>query len=420
MTFAIGLKAIRRLCESQSALEWHRAKLTSALFIGTEKPVFEWVDQHVKTHHALPQTETLESQWPEVKDASTPEPSSYYIGLLENRFFYEVINNANIDSQQILKANQDDHLKAMNVLQRAINIIVQQKYRAKILDVSLQAPQLVLQVYHHTLQTEDIGEFGWPYMDTSTGPLIPGDVVSIVGRPAMGKTYLSLHGAMHNWRKHRNTLFVSMEMSLLPLAQRVTAMYAGTNISQLKIAGYASKTYEKFHKGLMQLAEEEAKLYIVNGNLAASMEDIYALADHLKCRFVVIDGAYLARHKNPRLDRYTRVAENAELIKRYSEDLLCATLASWQFSREFVKKHKKKNEEVGLEDIGYSDVIGQISSIVLGLFQDDGVETMQKRLVRLLKGRDGQIGQFSIKWDFLGMDFSQWFEVEKPADLLYT
>jgi hypothetical protein len=39
--------------------------------------------------------------------------------------------------------------------------------------------------------------------------------------------------------------------------------------------------------------------------------------------------------------------------------------------------------------------------------QEETVETMYQRLIRVMKGRDGQVGEFSIHWDFDVMDFNQ-------------
>jgi len=81
---------------------------------------------------------------------------------------------------------------------------------------------------------------------------------------------------------------------------------------------------------------------------------------------------------------------------------------SWQFNREATKKAKKGGGDHGdLEDIGYSDAIGQISSIALSLFQEDGIETMKRRKIQVMKGRNGEVGQFSIAWDFVQMSFQQ-------------
>jgi hypothetical protein len=167
--------------------------------------------------------------------------------------------------------------------------------------------------------------------------------------------------------------------------------------------------YQKFASSLSLMTKEQAKFYVIDGNLAASVEDIFLLADILDCPNILVDGAYLLRHQNARLDRFTRAAENIELMKRYTTDQNASLFTSWQFNRQAANKKKSNSagEDVGLEDIGYTDAIGQISSMVLGLFQEEGIETMKSRKIRVLKGRNGEVGQFTINWDFINMRFDQ-------------
>lgn len=224
-------------------------------------------------------------------------------------------------------------------------------------------------------------------------------------------TWFTLYIALHNWAGMKlNTLFVSMEMNTLAIAQRCASMYAHTNITQLKAgvaSGYGSDNQKKFHSAMQALQMEQAKLYIVDGNLAADPTDVYLLAAQLDCQMIAIDGAYLMRNKNPRLGRFDRVAENMELMKRLTSENEQSTVASWQFNRDASKKMEKKGTKAGLEDIGYSDTIGQISTIALSLMQEEGVATLETRTVDVMKGRNGEIGQFDVNWDFASMDFSQ-------------
>lgn len=417
MSYAIGTKAIKRLCLEQNPLGWQKAKLSSVLFKPYEQGVFEWVQTHLKQHHALPQIETLQATFPDVTAVETPEPSSYYVLLLEQQYCYEKLNKANLDSQAVLKTNQNAHEQAMEVLRQCIRDITEQKYRVRILDVAKDAPALVLTAYHDTMSAEYVAMFGWPYMDQQSGGVMPGDVISFVGRPAVGKTWLTLWTALYNWTVRKlNTLYVSMEMTTLPIAQRIAALYTHQNIQQLKVSGYSHQTFAKFYAGLKLLSHESAKMYVVDGNLATSVDDLFALAEMLECRVVFIDGAYLLRHRNVRLDRWTRAAENVELIKRQCTDLGLMAFCSWQFNREATKKQKKGQGEQGdLEDIGYSDAIGQISSIALSLFQEDSIETMKQRKIQVMKGRNGEVGQFTIAWDFTQMSFHQVFPPIGPA-----
>lgn len=413
--YDLGLKAILRLCEDQHPLRWHRAKLLPDLFKADEKPVFEWANDHVLKHHALPQVVTLRQQFPQMKEVEAPEPATYYLSLLENRFAYETLNRANIESQGYLKADKGMVETAAEVLRAALARITEQKYRTRIMDVGLEAPKALIQAYHHAGSLEGVADFGWPYLDGITNGAQGGDFISIVGRPAAGKTFLVLKGAVYNWRKARTAMVVSMEMAPMAMCQRVGAMYTGVPISQLKAAAFASKTYKKFTDSLFEMPTEKGKLYVVDGNLAADPEDVYMLANLLKVDALWVDGAYLMKNKNRKMDRYTRVAENAEAMKQHTGDLGIPTIASYQFSREASKK-KKGNDKVGLEDIAYSDVIGQVSSIVLGLFQEDGVETMLRRKVDVMKGRSGEIGSFYINWLFDTMNFDQVQEEGESED----
>jgi hypothetical protein len=131
---------------------------------------------------------------------------------------------------------------------------------------------------------------------------------------------------------------------------------------------------------------------------------------------VWIDGAYLLKHPTVR-DRYQRVAENCELIK--SE--ICnrwPTFTSWQFARPKNKTSKQpKGVKLGADDIAFSDAILQVSSVALGLFEDDNAENVMLRLVDVLKGRHGQTGWFKVNWDWKHMNFTQ-YEEEALKELI--
>jgi hypothetical protein len=429
MSFNLGIKALRRLCEQQDSHAWFKA-----LFKPNELPIFEWVDNHIKNHHALPQIETLSQKFPEIMDAPVPEPASYYVEQLENAYYYTQVNLSNVETSKILKENNTAWEPALTVMRQTINRIMMQRYRTQVMDFGAEAKDMLLATYHNTQNVKNLSQFGWPYMDLMGGAG-PGDVVSFIGRPQAGKSFLTLYTGLENWLGlGHSVLFVSMEMSTLPVAQRAAAMVAGTNLTQLKQGQYstfslggAPSTYDKFIESLNTITTPvEAgggRLYIVNGNLAADIEEIYMLADQLGCATVIIDGAYLCRNKNAKLDRFTRAAENVEQMKRHSEDMQVATFSSWQFNRVASQKKDKGGKGGTIDDIGYSDAIGQISSIVLGLFQEDGVETMNKKTIRVLKGRGGEVGEFDINWDFNKMNFDQigadgesWIKAAKIAE----
>jgi len=89
---------------------------------------------------------------------------------------------------------------------------------------------------------------------------------------------------------------------------------------------------------------------------------------------------------------------------------LAPTTVSWQFAKTASKK--KKGEAVTGDDVGYSDAIYQVSSLLTGIFQPETVETIHQRVHEILKGRKGQVGRYTTRWDFQNMDFSEIMEVD--------
>ena len=209
-------------------------------------------------------------------------------------------------------------------------------------------------------------------------------------------------------------MFVSMEMNTILIEQRILSMFLSIPAFKVKnrlftTYGEGGGTFGKYVKGLKQLQGFKAPFWVIHGSLTATVADIETLARQLKPDAIFIDGAYLLQHHNKRLGRYERVAENADLLKKHVAPI-APTVCSWQFKRSENKNKKKKEKETeapDLEDIGYSDTIGQHSSLVLGLFEADTVETLKMRRVKVFKGRSGETGEFLTNFRFDKMDFSE-------------
>jgi replicative DNA helicase len=202
-------------------------------------------------------------------------------------------------------------------------------------------------------------------------------------------------------------MFVSMEMPILQIEQRLAAMHTHLNMTNVKHGKLGTLGLSKLHDGLTEIKSYGAPFYIVDGNLTATVADVEALARQLKPAAIFIDGGYLLQHPTER-DRFKRVAENCSLIKGGLCNL-APTIVSWQFAKP--AKGKKKSDEVSMDDIGYSDAIAQISSIALGIFEDETIESVKARKIQVLKGRNGETGQFRTRWEFTHMRFEEIPEV---------
>ncbi len=382
------------------------------LFRGNEIEPFTFVLEFVKQYGSVPKADTILAHTGEELPAPT-EPALYFRDLMEVRHVEIALKNAMKASSEALQPNGAGSDAALASLTKAVLDLVNQKHGNQLADLR-QAYDLLMGVFYTQWNGGGDGlALGWPYLDAMTGGMVKGDLISYVGRPAMGKSWQMLYGCHYGWHRAQldknhpgsSRLFVSMEMNVIQIEQRLAAMHMSIPADQIKKGALSKTGVIKFKKGLKELEGYKAPFWIVDGNLTATVGDIQALAQQLKPDAIFIDGAYLLQHPYER-DRYKRVAQNVDLIKQLLTPI-APTVCSWQFKRSESKSKKTASEDKDLEDIGMSDAIPQHSSLVLGLFEDDTVETLKQRKVRVLKGRSGETGAFTTRFKFDTMDFSQ-------------
>lgn len=372
------------------------------MFRGDEEELYGFVKKHALGYGKLPSRKTVK-KFAKEKSLSLPAPADieethrYYYDKLEHR-------NLKLNLLKSMKAAEehrlDDPKKSLDILTSDIIDLSAHQNRTKLINISEDAADLIEAEYTRATLGADKGlKFGWKTLDDMADGIRGGDLISIVGRPGMGKTYMALHGMINAWHQGYTTLFVSMEMSSLPVVQRVVAMATKTSISELKSGQVSSKKYDGMMNVLGSMKGEHG-MWVADGRLSVSVEDLIILCNQLRPDVVYIDGAYMLRHPDSSLRRFDRINSNAEDVKMMAEELAIPAVQTFQFNRGMTKK--KEVEEVSLEDISGSDAIGQLSSLVLGTFQDDNVETMLTRKIRILKGRNGEQGEFKINWRFGG------------------
>lgn len=370
-----------------------------------EKSVHAFVNDYVRQNGKLPTRQLLQSKFedPFVANAS----STFIFDRMKERYLEHSIREG-VQSIAPMLQNGEGYQPAEALVKLRDTLVMADLSTKKhsIVDVR-DAMFPVFEEYKKKAKGAHYGKglmLGWPTIDLETGGLDGGELASIVGRPATGKTWFMLQMAGSAWG-FRRVLFVTLEMPAKQIVARMISMMAGVPYKMIH-------TNQPLADG--QLAQIDAALkynstadpfYILDGKMASSVLDIEMVARSVQAEAIYIDGAYLLKHPDQKLNRYQRVAENVDLLKdaalRIDKPIIC----SWQFNREAAKKFNKKEvEEPDLEDIGYSDAIPQHSSLVLGLMAPNDTD---KRAITVLKGRGGEVGKFVVNWDFAHMKFDE-------------
>lgn len=415
-------------CASGDVREWNRRlSLVERLSRdeGPDRELLTFVSGHVRKYGAMPSRKLVEAT--AGQDMSAPsEPAAYYYDQMRYRAIREGMDAALEQAGSMMSAINPgyDPDGALALIRNATVELAATCGQHVVTDLRT-ADDRVARGYDLAIKgkKEPGLTLGWPSLDESGPDLGPGELFSIVGRPKTGKSWLMIRSAVHAWRQGVPVMFVTQEMSGLRIEQRAAAMLAGLPLTPLLRGeqvivpgtpkGGKTDYADRLHDALEAMRDHPVPFWTVDGQMASTVADTAAMVAAMKPGAVWWDGAYLLRHPDPRVDghRYTRVAENVDLIKRTLTEHGIPGGASFQFGRDAAKKAKKKTEEdPDLEDIGMTDAVGQHSSLVLGLLQSESVETLHRRRVLVMAGRDGAHGSFEIRWDFMRTDFSEWEE----------
>lgn len=428
MAITVGARLLGALLsEDKGTQQFLEMELFEELFTGMEeRDAFVFCRDFVEVHGVLPATETLKTETA-FTVSSPPEPATYYRDKCETRWLHVTLKKKLEAASNVIK---NDPVKALEIVEAAALDLRLLKARRDIVNVTEKLPSVIEQDY---LQKQLLGDefgvqVGWPFLDKMTGGLIGGDTLFIVGRPASGKTFLMVRAAMHAWQFHKDTpLVISMEMKPILLMHRIAAILAKKGITKLKTATMSTKAYGEMMTVLKAVPDFGVPFYIVDGKQATTVEDVRVLVRQLKPRCVYIDGAYMLKMRGQRWSsRWERIGGCAEELKgQVATDLNIPVVASYQLNRDIEKTKitfDGAGKKAGVQFIAGADIIGQIGSIVLGLFEPENVENIKKKHVELMKGRGGEVGGWDINWifdDYPFMDFSE-ISFTKPKDLQFV
>ncbi len=398
--------------------DWITLGPVEHLFKGAnELALYKYVYEHMRKFASLPQPDTVEKHT-KLDLTSGPENWGYYLDIMRRRHVEKCLKDGMTESAAFLQTDNKDTDKALSTLVTTVMDLIRDNTASEIVDFR-DAYDSVIGAYSAAYHAgSDYGfRFGWPTIDEMTGGLVNGDMAAIIGRPSKGKTWFSLYAAMNQWLETgkafltnpqgdfpcmHSRLFVSNEMKIEQIRQRLAAMVAKVPAMDLKHAELSTPLMKKLKTGLLEIKGFGAPLWLMDSNLGGTVENIWIRARQLKPDAIFIDGAYLLKHPTE-TDRYKRVAENAELIKSELAKL-CPTICSYQFAK---MKKKPKGDPITMDDIGYSDVIAQVCSLVLGLLEAETIETINTRKLSILKGRAGEQGSIEVNFNADKMEFGE-------------
>ena len=256
---------------------------------------------------------------------------------------------------------------------------------------------------------------GFENLDNIIYGLQPGNFIILAARPSKGKTSFALNIATNVAMLGFPVLFISMEMQIRELVNRMLASLSGVPLD-LIIKGLLGKdemlklynSYESLKELDIKFDTSSRTLYDVRAKIRKFVNENYRkYRDKNKLGLVIIDYIQLMTSGSRSERRELDVAEVSRGLKNIASDLNIPVFALSQLNREV---EKRERVEPRLSDLRESGALEQDADLIMFIYDPDELKKkkdedtqkqyrdFQRLIVKVAKQRNGMLG--SVEFQF--------------------
>jgi replicative DNA helicase len=229
----------------------------------------------------------------------------------------------------------------------------------------------------------------------------------------MGKTALAMNMSENvALQDQKPTLFISLEMSGIELADRMLCSLARVNGHRLRNGTISSDDRNRLYQKANEISSSPL---FVDDSPSRTVSEIAAAARRIRRRvglnLIVIDYLQLIEPDNPRDQRQEQVAKIARRLKGLARELKVPVLCLSQLNRQ---AEDSKDHRPRLSHLRESGAIEQDADVVMFVHReeyyhrgDDKAQFAGQAEVIIAKQRNGPIGDVPLTWE---ADFTRFLD----------
>ncbi len=352
------------------------------------------------------------------ESVAVPAHAEYYARIVRDKSTLRSLINA---STEILRDAYDPTLESREMLGRAeekIFAVHDQRSSDQVIPMRDVLMDAFVQIDHRLAQGGATGvPTGFTDLDNLTGGMHGSELVILAARPSMGKTALATNIADHAAVEAGTvTLFVSLEMARLELAQRMLCARGRIHGNKFRSGYLSSEDRDKLMETSSKLSQ--APLFI-DDTPSRTITEIAACARRLKRKqnlgLIIIDYLQLIEPDNSRDPRQEQVAKIARRLKGLARELKVPLLCLAQLNRQ---PEATTDNLPRLSHLRESGAIEQDADVVMFVHREEYYRTREelqdpqkqdlvgKAELIVAKQRNGPTGHVDLHWsqDFTRFD----------------
>ena len=234
-----------------------------------------------------------------------------------------------------------------------------------------------------------------------------GDFVIVAGRPSAGKTALALQMAAY-MAQQASVGFYSLETSPAKLTNRLVSNRCIVDFGRINRREMNQDEWMRAAKGKTELAALQLEFVPASG---WSVQDILSTALARRHKVVFID--YLQQLRGRGRDRFEQVTNISLDLHAMAQTHGILVVALSQLSRASASRN---DAAPTLTDLRESGQIEQDADAVLALYiNPDEDAPLDDRKLRVLKNKEGTLGEFSLSFDGTTQAFAEYMDGQLAA-----
>jgi replicative DNA helicase len=374
-------------------------RITEEFFYGKGKLLYKTILQHYREYKKAPSLEAILRDYPDFHMEPTGEPTEYYIDKIRNRHKYNVILTGIKAIAD--KLDSDSTNDAETLLYQLTSRISTEIKVCKDLNFATDIEGRIERYLH---KKEHLGIDGIPTLiapiDDITGGAHPGELITILGQPGTGKTWIELVIARAALREGNRVLFITKEMEPEQIATRSDAAILGLPFDKIR-RGLLGEELEAIYFQRLRDLQGHFPDFIISGDSGeGGVTAIQAKIDEHNPNLVIIDGSYLIIDEDGGRAQHEKATNITRRLKRLSRKAMIPIYNSTQAGRQV-----KRSGAPDMEDVSFTYAYSQDSDVMISIYRSDEMKVASKMGVKLTKVREGNnAGHYILNWDFDDME----------------
>ena len=368
------------------------------------REMFDYIVSHYRRYNSPPSIEAIKSERPKWEFLYPTDSLDYlldlHIGIVKRRFAQDMV------VELARRADDPDSGETIDLefleASRKLAMLVPSRQVARF---KVDMGSRVADYEQMRADGKTVGvPFGFGSLDAWTGGIQPHEFVSVAGFSGLGKSTLLMVLAFNMWVQGLTPLYISLEMEAKAILRRFDAMATGLDYWKLKHLNLEEVAIDSWRETAEKIQHKPGEISVIDSIRGCTPDQVFGETIRHQPDVVFLDYIGLMKSNRPQAkgaQAWHSLTEIAHDLKQNARTLGIPIVAAAQTNRGAAK------EGAELDNIGGSVSIIQDADIVLGLHADDDMKAEKRMEIRLMKNRDGKLGNFKAIWDHDGQNFRE-------------